>query len=160
MGLQPLIAAFFIITSKIVCSELSKPVPPIECDFMNTVNITDGNLLQNGSYEFENVIYNEGMFKEYDYIIDEWERVNVKEHIRGCICAIKSCIRICNDFDDLDHIIVDNDNKTTQKINLKNNTDFHIMIQRPCHVMYGLEDDEEETFILFKASISISSLIH
>ena len=158
MGVKPVktIIVVLIIIISFICLEFFIPVPPMECNFANTVNITAGHRYPNGSYGFENVIYNEGFYKDYDFIIDEnHEKVTVENHIRGCLCAVKSCIRICKNYNDHHHVKVFNEDEEEHDINLNNNTDYHIMTQRPCAAMYAL-DDKEDKWIFYKASIPIT----
>ena len=46
-----------ILILALLCLDLFMPRPAIECNFANTINITDGHRFKNGSYEFYNVIY-------------------------------------------------------------------------------------------------------
>ena len=127
------------------------PSPAIECNFANTVNITDGHRLKNGSYEFNNVIYDEGFYKSYDYIIHKnRKKQTVETHIRGCLCAIKSCIRKCNDYENHE-IRVYNEQDIEQTISLGNNTDYFIMTHSPCDTMFALIDTNDK-WILYKAT--------
>lgn len=154
MGVKPVktIIVVVIIILSLVCLELFIPTTPIGCNFADTVNITAGHRFENGSYEFENVIYDEGFYKSYDFIINKnREKVTVQKHIRGCFCAIKSCIRICNNYDNHDYIKVYNEAEIEEKIYLKNNTDYHVMTQRPCTDMY--EYDEDDKLLFYKARI-------
>ena len=156
MGFTPLkaiIITVVIIIIALICLEFFTPEPPIDCNFANTVNITAGHRFPNGSYEYENVIYDERFYKNYDFIIGEnREKIKVEKHIRGCLCAIKLCVRICKDYDDHHHIKVYNEEEIEHKINLKNNTDYHIMTHRPCYEMYEL-DDEEDKWLFYKAGL-------
>ena len=159
MGVKPFktIIVVVIIIISFICLELFIPAPPIKCNFANTVNITAGHRFQNGSYEFENVIYDEGFYKNYDFIIDaNHEKVRVEKHIRGCLCAVKLCIRICKDYDDFYSIHVFNEDEEEDDINLLNNTDYHIMTQTPCSSMYN----EDEEMLFYKANISISNCMN
>lgn len=49
-------------------------------------------------------------------------------------------INICKNYKYIDYIIVDNDDGIEQKINLNNNTDYHIKTKRPCFAMYLLNE--------------------
>ncbi|CAO1412363.1 unnamed protein product [Diamesa tonsa] len=148
MRLQAVIAVVFIFITQSVCLKL-------ECDFVNTVNITAGHPLKNGSYEFENVIYDEGMFMDFDYIIEGWKRVYVTKHRRGCICAVKPCIRICNNYADDHHIKVYDEDEIEQTINLRNNTDYHIMTHAPCKMTFELNSVQDKWIMYKNGSIKV-----
>ena len=152
MGGKLCIITLVIIILALVCLELFMPIPAIECNFANTVNITDGHRFKNGSYKFDNIIYDEGFYKSYDFIIQKnHEKETVETHIRGCLCAIKSCIRRCKDYENHDHIKVYNEQDVEQTIALGNNTDNHIMTHSPCDTMYAL-DDADDKWIFYKAT--------
>ena len=154
MGKPPCktIIAVVIIILALLCLELFIPSPAIECNFANTINITDKHRFKNGSYELDNVIYDEGFYKSYDFIINKnREKETVDTHIRGCLCSVKLCIRRCNSYANHDHIKVYNEQDVEQTISLGNNTDYHIMTHSPCDTMYAL-DDAGDKWILYKAT--------
>jgi hypothetical protein len=69
------------------------------CRFSDTVNITDGKMDGNGNIEFDGEIYSKIMYDSYEYIIKDFEtfeKIPVESHIRGCICRVKNCVRICD----------------------------------------------------------------
>ena len=147
------ITAIVIVIISLVCLKLLIPATFYKCNFANTVNITAGHHFPNGSYEFENVIYNKGFYKNYNFILDKHrQKVIVEKHIRGCLCAIKSCIRICKNYENLEYINVYNQNDIEEKIYIKNNTDYHIMTHNPC---YGYYFGHNDKYIFYKASVTI-----
>jgi hypothetical protein len=78
------------------------------CDFFETKNITSGEKLESGSILFDGVLYPEGYYRTYNYTVQG--RNGIREpaspHIRGCLCKLKICVRICPRSDDYTASIV------------------------------------------------------
>lgn len=76
---------------------LSNQLP---CEFRDSVNITDGTLLQ----QSQNIIYDGVEFTPADYaqihydVIRGVERVSTQPYLRGCLCNRRPCIRVCCPF--------------------------------------------------------------
>lgn len=65
----------------------------LPCDFLDSIDITGGALQPDLS-----IIYNGTRFTDdlYGFVDgNSSKRVLVEEHIRGCVCKIKPCIRLC-----------------------------------------------------------------
>lgn len=66
------------------------------CSFFDTVNITDGIKLNNGSIFHDGITYAKDQYKYFNYI---YSRPNIKNstspHIRGCFCHYRICVRSC-----------------------------------------------------------------
>ncbi|XP_043652440.1 probable G-protein coupled receptor Mth-like 11 isoform X2 [Drosophila teissieri] len=72
----------------------SRDIP--NCDFFDTVKLRESEKLSNGSYRYEDVVIPAKLTGVYDYEIDyDGDRVSVPNHIRGCVCKLKTCIRFC-----------------------------------------------------------------
>ncbi|XP_030375651.1 LOW QUALITY PROTEIN: G-protein coupled receptor Mth-like [Scaptodrosophila lebanonensis] len=66
------------------------------CDYFDTVDLTGSKRFSNGSYLYERVLIPPYLTGEYDYeIIFDDHRINVPQHVRGCVCQMKACIRFC-----------------------------------------------------------------
>ncbi|XP_030380158.1 G-protein coupled receptor Mth-like isoform X2 [Scaptodrosophila lebanonensis] len=66
------------------------------CDYFDTVDLTGSKRFSNGSYLYERVLIPPYLTGEYDYeIIFDGHRINVPQHVRGCVCQMKACIRFC-----------------------------------------------------------------
>lgn len=66
------------------------------CEFYNSINITDGVINADQSITHNHVNYSIFQYKDFDYIYDDNNtQVNVPEHKRGCVCLVKTCIRLC-----------------------------------------------------------------
>lgn len=82
------IAAFYG-TNRVIIS-------PIPCEFYDSTAIDGGRRLSNGSIKHDGVMYNPDQYGTIDYsITDNFEQVSVRNHIRGCVCNMKKCIRLC-----------------------------------------------------------------
>lgn len=71
------------------------------CRFVDTVNITNGEIDENGNIMHNGDIYSMLMYDTYDYIIEDFktnEKIPVPSHVRGCICKVKNCVRICDRY--------------------------------------------------------------
>lgn len=69
----------------------------LPCHFHDSINITDGIWSpKDETIEFNNVIYQKNEYGKIDYVLDnDMENVTVDPYIRGCICNIKRCLRLC-----------------------------------------------------------------
>ncbi|KAH8249998.1 hypothetical protein KR026_003431, partial [Drosophila bipectinata] len=66
------------------------------CDFFDTVDISSSEQLSDGSYIYEGVHIPATLTGSYDYQIDPaGKRETVPKHIRGCVCQLKACVRLC-----------------------------------------------------------------
>lgn len=80
--------------NKINYFEISKNDKP--CSFYDTVNITDGIPDNNNSISFGGILYSRDQYKIYDYVYRGFDfKREVVEHVRGCICQQRICIRSC-----------------------------------------------------------------
>lgn len=68
----------------------------LQCDFRDSVNISDGVELPNGRILFDGIEYSDDQYSEIDYILaNGFNRVHVDPHIRGCTCNLSPCLRLC-----------------------------------------------------------------
>ncbi|XP_023034008.2 G-protein coupled receptor Mth [Drosophila willistoni] len=69
----------------------------LDCDYFDTVDLSGIQPDSNGSYLYENLLIPGEFTGKYDYELtgDGDERIQVAEHIRGCACKLKSCVRFC-----------------------------------------------------------------
>lgn len=98
----------FYLIALSVCwsSRLTQSIEP--CNFLDSVNITDGVNQSNESIIFDGTKYPKEQYTSWDYIIENGVRRPVQTHIRGCICNLMPCIRLCCPFGSFHEI--DNDN--------------------------------------------------
>ncbi|KAG5679684.1 hypothetical protein PVAND_009237 [Polypedilum vanderplanki] len=138
----------FLIT--ILLSSLCQVNLQILCDFRDTVNITGGQK-DGDNFIFNNDTYSFGYYGEFDYIFQNYDEIiKVDLHIRGCVCHIKPCIRICcNEYrEPIDRFCtktnqLEFDNGET--IDLKGEK-YGVLIGRSCQSMFMLIEEDEWTF--------------
>ncbi|XP_033244341.1 probable G-protein coupled receptor Mth-like 11 isoform X1 [Drosophila miranda] len=67
-----------------------------DCNFFDTVNLTNSWKFPNGSYSYRGLIIPPSLTGEYDYEIQfDGASRSVASHTRGCVCRVKPCIRFC-----------------------------------------------------------------
>ncbi|TDG46477.1 hypothetical protein AWZ03_007133 [Drosophila navojoa] len=65
-----------------------------DCDYFDTVDLTFSQRFDNGSYEYAGVLIPPDQTGTYNYkIVFRGTRSSVAEHVRGCVCKFKPCIR-------------------------------------------------------------------
>lgn len=119
------------------------------CNFLNTINITSGHLDQNGNFHHKGVVFKKGLFAEYNYVVENLtELVKVEPHIRGCLCDIKPCIRLCCVGEPTNsstcvktETLVVPTHDEDEEIELAGNR-YGVLIGRPCGLMYKLEPED------------------
>lgn len=65
------------------------------CPYSQTVNITDGLRLKDGSYSFEGLIIPANLTAEYKIKIIDGIEYSAPKHWRGCACLLKPCVTFC-----------------------------------------------------------------
>lgn len=137
------------------------------CNFLNTINVTTGHLDQNGNFLHKGVVFKKGMFAEYNYIIENLtEIVKVQPHIRGCLCDIKPCIRLCcvggpansSACVKTETLIVPTHDED-EEIELSGSR-YGILVGRPCGTMYKLEpaDYPDDRWFFVVSDVHLRSL--
>jgi len=132
----------------------------ISCKFIDTVNITGGYKDINQNFIHKSDVYPLGTYEEFDYIEDHAnKKTKVNPHIRGCICKLKPCIRLCcqgdkNIFDsncfESKSFTVLNENNKDEIIDLDENK-YGVLVGRSCNEMF--EVDYESSWKLQKVEI-------
>lgn len=72
-----------------------EPSHILPCDYSDSINITNGILQPNKSYIFNGVEYGQGHYAKIDYTIYNDKIIPQRPYIRGCLCNVKHCIRLC-----------------------------------------------------------------
>lgn len=68
----------------------------LSCHYLDSVNITEGTLRADKSIVFNGVIFEKDNYAVIDYILQNGTtRKTVSPYIRGCVCTLKSCVRLC-----------------------------------------------------------------
>ncbi|KAH8379948.1 hypothetical protein KR009_008147 [Drosophila setifemur] len=141
-----------------------------DCDYYDTVNITAGERFSNGSFLYEGLLIPAHLTGEYDSRVMADNSVEPEmKHWRGCVCQLKSCIRLCchhhnllqedvcnmaeeNQMDRLDPYL----NVTLEdgsEVRRHFRTDFVVQsdLPRPCADFNHLDDrDADDGYTLFQ----------
>jgi len=84
----------YLLLSVLLISVQSGDIP--NCNYFDTVKLKESQKLANGSYKYQDIIIPAKLTGHYDYEINYvGDRDPVPNHIRGCVCKLKSCIRFC-----------------------------------------------------------------
>lgn len=127
------------------------------CDFMETINITSGHLDQHGNYLYNGNVFKKGSYGEYRYAIENRTTVKVDSHVRGCICHLKPCIRLCCTEEIANGSCVTSNTLLVPTLDDEEEIDvtgkkFGVLVGRPCDVMYRLDpviyDDDKWYFLV------------
>ncbi|KAH8320822.1 hypothetical protein KR067_010696 [Drosophila pandora] len=134
------------------------------CHFYDTVNLTSSQKFENGSYFYQGVEITPNRTGEYSHVLlPDGDREPVKSHWRGCVCQLKTCIRLCcppNQYMTPDNVCVDGLEEETWSghyvdITSGNDTkslDFHKdfvhqgHLPQPCSDLYNLDENEGTLF--------------
>lgn len=140
-----------------------------KCDFAQTINITDGlKDSRTNNIIFNNISFTPENYEDYNYIIENSTEIKVEPHTRGCICNIKTCVRICCKSDKikdlingkcLDYKYSDKDSKifvnsTADGDNFdygELNSEYELIYRKPCQgALVVLEDEESDKWTFWK----------
>ncbi|XP_055304983.1 G-protein coupled receptor Mth-like isoform X2 [Sitodiplosis mosellana] len=162
-----------VLIGMLLSVNLSIALDELPCHFLDSINITDGNRLANDdSIEFNGLVYSRKQYAEINYVLlrDGTDQITVDPYIRGCICNIKPCVRLCCPLgtlntDDTDITVCqdhDKGNKFEAEVIHKNNETKVIPLERffayiegiPCNFVY-FDDDYQ---ITHKGEISRGNL--
>lgn len=140
------------------------------CNFMDTINITDGKMNEvTKDFVFNGITYEYGTYGLYGYIIENYtEKINVTPHYRGCVCKYKPCIRLCcvqgvglnGDHPSCiktNELSVFGQDNEDAIINIESH-EYGVLIDRPCGKMYELEplDYPEDQWTFLKVSFAFN----
>lgn len=67
----------------------------LTCEFLDSVNITDGILLPNKSISFDGTVFPEEYYTKSNLTLRGRRLFIVDPYVRGCLCQLRSCIRLC-----------------------------------------------------------------
>lgn len=69
------------------------------CDFLDSINITNGALQSNKSIIYNGIEFPAGQYVNINYTVrNVTEIVPMPSYTRGCACNLKPCIRLCCPF--------------------------------------------------------------
>lgn len=123
----------------------------LPCHFYDSVNITDGVLHSNKSIIFNRIEYPPDQYANVVYNLENGRKyVRVNTYIRGCLCDIHTCLRLCCPFGSfvdetnlekaikcrksesemiLEGEIIDEDNQS----HVERLDKYFVFIERPCN---------------------------
>lgn len=152
----------FLIQLSIWWSNVVSMSTELPCHFLDSINITNGIFHPNKSIIFGGNVFPEGQYAEIDYILNEGsERETVKQHLRGCLCNRKPCVRFCCSFGSLISNIDPKDchfnesienlrsyesdilDENNERKRVKLNQQFEIIDGSPCAELYYVMENEE-----------------
>lgn len=147
----------------------------LPCKFYDSINITDGEYGADGVIVYDGLTYKPNQYAKVNYI---WENGTTKksaqEHIRGCICNIKKCIRTCcpygkifnpnvsqcesHEFTKNYNHLIQNELDEIEEVAL--NEHFSLVNDRPCEALFDAENYiiRHVSFLFFVADPRANSL--
>lgn len=136
-------------------SSIDRELP---CDFLDSVNITDGAMQSDRSIIFDNTKFTANQYSLIDYIIaNGTHRLPAEPHLRGCLCNRKPCIRLCCPYGTVHQRVpnvgiicrkLDTPIEFESEINAENskvktlleNHHFEYITHRPCESFYMVDN--------------------
>lgn len=131
----------------------------LPCSAFDTINITDGVKHDNMSITHDGIMYSVEQYKNYSYIYRnyQYKRI-VKEHIRGCICQHRICVKSCcpkgyvrvngnkctkkKNVTEFEFKLTIHHNSTAKNHNLHGHIEYGLTYGTPC-LGYNLETGDE-----------------
>jgi Methuselah N-terminus len=124
------------------------------CHYLDTVPIIESNAqqdAQSGVIYYNNVKFEKTQFGWFDYVYVNGSRKKSEPHLRGCLCAVGACFRICQEnVDPTAPITAEVENKT---INLTND---RLVFGQPCARMH----EGNETLLELKDNGALYDVEH
>lgn len=139
----------------------------LPCDFIDSVNITDGVRLANGTINHNGILYSPTYYREIDYDYEDFAtRKYVPPYIRGCLCAVRICVRLC--CRDNEHLAIGctkadmvfpiranvSVNATREMIDLRESPNYGFLHGKPCAQVYELlpQDSPHDEWTIARVS--------
>ncbi|XP_041769481.1 G-protein coupled receptor Mth2-like isoform X1 [Anopheles merus] len=141
-----------IVACLLVLFGVRSSVCSLPCDFIDSVNITDGERLPNDEIRHNGVIYNKTYYRVIDYDYQDFATKRyVPNYVRGCLCAVRICVRLCcgeheylgkrcTHTDDYLPILVNV--SATEAVDLRNHSLYGFLYGKPCEQVYELLPEE------------------
>lgn len=144
------VIALFILFVEFVRNPESHVNDLLPCPYLNSIDISGGERLPNGSFEFNNIIYPEGLYAKVDFVRrhdanGESFYEYVEPYYRGCICNITSCMYICYTGDGANNCKANISHADVQQeLNEEFETSFQYVNEKSCHETKWMTIDDEE----------------
>uniref|UniRef100_A0A182MTR6 Methuselah N-terminal domain-containing protein n=1 Tax=Anopheles culicifacies TaxID=139723 RepID=A0A182MTR6_9DIPT len=143
----------------------------LPCDYIDSLNITDGERLPNGDIRHNGVIYNKTYYREIDYEYEDFAtKKYVPKYLRGCLCAVRICVRLCcGEHEYLgmrctktdDYLPITVNLSVTETADLRELPQFGFLYGKPCEQVYELvpeERPEDEWNLVRNGSLIIAGV--
>lgn len=128
----------------------------LPCNFLDSINITDGVRQTNGSILFDGVLFEDDQYAKINYTLKNGsDKLPAEQHIRGCLCTYdRPCVRFCctpeeakdktSDFCRLHETVKDFEGKILDENNqtktVKLNDHFKYVDDFPCEYLYFADE--------------------
>lgn len=127
----------------------------LPCDFIDSINITDGIRDVLGNIVHNNILYKPKYYRTIDYDYEDFSTKKfVNEYIRGCPCAVRLCVRMCcpegtvmydyqclsttNKLEVLVNTTLFNVQRSFEVVDLTENNMYGFLYGKPCESVYEL----------------------
>ncbi|EJY57871.1 AAEL017259-PA, partial [Aedes aegypti] len=127
----------------------------LPCDFIDSINITDGMRDVLGNIVHNNILYKPKYYRTIDYDYEDFSTKKfVNEYIRGCPCAVRLCVRMCcpqgtvmydyqclptvNKLEVLVNTTLFNVQRNFEVVDLTENSMYGFLYGKPCESVYEL----------------------
>ncbi|XP_055537393.1 G-protein coupled receptor Mth2-like isoform X1 [Wyeomyia smithii] len=128
----------------------------LPCDFIDSVNITDGVRDGLGNIIHNNILYKPKYYRTIDYDYEHFsEKKFVANYIRGCPCAVRLCVRMCCPQGHVFHrrkcvpsdgglevrvnTTLYNSQRSFEVVDLVQNPTYGFLYGKPCEFVYELD---------------------
>lgn len=97
MGIYIIVLIFVFGIVIILNSSIIYERNQLPCEYLDSINITDGiHRPDDDSVVFNGMVFDKNQYARIDYVLDNgMTHRAVPSYVRGCICQMKSCIRLC-----------------------------------------------------------------
>lgn len=128
----------------------------LPCNFLDSINITDGVRQTNGSILYDGVLFEDDQYAQINYTLKNGSNMfPAEQHIRGCLCTYdRPCVRFCctpeaakdktydfchlhENVKDFEGKILDENNQTKS---VKFNDHFKYIDNFPCEYLYFADE--------------------
>ncbi|XP_065081426.1 G-protein coupled receptor Mth2-like isoform X2 [Ochlerotatus camptorhynchus] len=142
----------------------------LPCDFMDSLNITDGIRDALGNIIHNSILYKPKYYRTIDYDYENFStKKYVQEYIRGCPCAVRLCVRMCcprgtmlfnrkcEPFDVKMEVLLNtslyNEQRKFELVDLAQHNMYGFLYGKPCQHVYELDHPGDKWSLARNGSI-------
>lgn len=154
--LRSVLVVLVVIASDLVRSGICTNEINFKCPYEYSVDLTHLTPYANGSYRYEDIVIPSDLVYTFTYTENGTQTLK-NDKIRGCICSIKRCLRVCSSH--LKTFYFNNTDKNdisegyTKTISLNDGSplkvhlidDFHLILKNVCDKEYPLDKERIST---------------